>query len=50
MGGIELGEFLQNNEETDGYERLHLQENMEVYRPFAKEQIIRDRKGDSENL
>ena len=41
--GVE--QFLQNNEETQGYEELQNQADMDVYEIFAKEQILRDREG-----
>ena len=43
--GSEVEQFLQNNEETQGYEGLRRQADMNFYRFFAEEQIIRDRKG-----
>ena len=43
----EVGKFLQNNEETQGYGGLQYRADMGVYEVFAEEQIIRDRKGKS---
>ena len=41
----EVEQFLQNNEETQGYEELQNQTDMEAYNIFAKEQNLRDREG-----
>ena len=41
----EVEQFLQNNEETQGYEGLRSQADMGVYKISAEEQISRDRKG-----
>ena len=41
----DVEQFLQNNEVTQGYEGLQHQTDMGVYRVFAKEQILRVRKG-----
>ena len=37
----EVGRFLQNNEETQGYGDLQTQTDVEVYKIFAKEQLVR---------
>ena len=39
-----MGKFLRNHEGAQGYEGLQNQTDMDVYRIFAKDQIIRDRK------
>ena len=36
---------MQNNEETQGYEELQIPTDVEVFKNFAKEQIVRGRKG-----
>jgi len=41
----EVEQFLQNNKETQGYDGLQNQADMDVYKIFAREQILRDRKG-----
>ena len=41
----EVGQFLQNNEDTQGYENLQTATDVGVYKVFAKEQIARDRNG-----
>ena len=39
------GKFLQNNEETQGYEELQSPTDVDVYKISAKEQIARGRQG-----
>ena len=41
----EVGQFLQNNEATQGFEDLQTTAEVDVFRIFAKEQIARDRNG-----
>ena len=41
----EVGNYLQNNEETQGYEEMQNQKDVEVFRVSPKAQILRDRKG-----
>ena len=41
----EVEQFLQNNEGTQGYEELQSPTDVEAFRIFAKEQILRERKG-----
>ena len=43
----EVEQFLQNNEETQGYEELRSPADADVFRIFAKEQIPRERKGEN---
>ena len=40
-----MGQYLQNNEETQGYEELRYQTDVAAFKVFAKDQILRDRKG-----
>ena len=42
----EMGQFLQNDEETQGYEGFRRQTDMVVYRISAEDQILRDRRGE----
>ena len=42
---IEVEQFLQNNAETQGYEDLQNQTDVDVFKIFAKEQIVRGRNG-----
>ena len=39
----EVGQFVQNNEDTQGYEDLQTAADVDVFRIFAKEQTARDR-------
>ena len=45
----EAGQFLQNNEETQGYEELRRPTEVGVFRIFAKEQILRGGRGKPRN-
>ena len=46
----EVDKFLQNNEETQGYEELQNQTDVDVYKIFAKEQIVRGGKGKNREI
>ena len=46
----EVEQFLQNNEETHGYEVLRNQTEMGFYKIFDEGQILRDREGKSAQL
>ena len=39
----EVEQYLQNYEQTQGYEELRNQTDVEVFRSFAEDQILRDR-------
>ena len=43
--GSEIEQFLQNNEETQGYEDLQTPTDVEVFKIFANGQIVRGRNG-----
>ena len=46
----EVGKLLQSNEETQGYEELQNPTDVDVYKIFAKEQIVREVKENREIL
>ena len=48
--GSEADQFLQNNEDNQGYGELQTPTDVEVFKTFAKEQIQRGRKGKREIL
>ena len=39
----EAGKYLQNNEETQGYEELQNQTDVAVFKVFAKDRLLRDK-------
>ena len=43
----EAGQFVQSNEETQGYEELQNQTDADVYKISAEEQIVRGPKGET---
>ena len=46
----EVGQFFQNNDETQGYEELQSPTDVDVFRIFAKEQILRERQGEKREI
>ena len=48
--GSEAEQFLQNNEEAQGYEDLQTSTDVAVFKIFAKEQIARGRNGKQGNF
>ena len=44
---VRWGSIFKNNEETQDYEELRNQTDVEGFRVFTKDQVLRDRKGKS---